>query len=295
MLQFLKFDAKMTKIKFICFEINMITLNPNAKFSYNLVRGSNQARREFVSRMNEKFFDAFVSRVNKQGIRLQDIRDIYKQILPECKSIELKKLNSQNYCGASGYTYDSNNQVTGVTLEVPVRCSRIHVEDFITLMHENTHVLATLANPKHTILTQKMHKDGKYTVNYDRWYGGVLYAKEELSDSYKTDSLRKMVKSASLMFLSGKPLSDKIHYVQDARYELEQEQLAYEEEVKYARKLKELGFEVAEEDLQNSDAEYFFSEKIEVLKELLAEYIQKARKNIAERNERKRCRASYYA
>ena len=91
MLQFLKFDTKITNFLFRLFSTNMITITPNAKFSYNLVKGANQARNQFVSNLNEKFFDAFCSQINNKNLRLKDIKKIYEELLPEPKKIEVKR------------------------------------------------------------------------------------------------------------------------------------------------------------------------------------------------------------
>ena len=265
----------------------MITLNPNTKFSYNLIRGSNQAREKFVSKLNEQVFDAFFSQINTSNLRAKDIKRIYEKLLPEPKKIEVKRYKGDKFCGASDYIYDSNDNISGITLEIPITNSKVAAEDLVTIMHENTHVLATLANPKQTALTQKLYKEGKYSSAFDTWYDKVLYTHEEISPSYSIKSMSTKIVEATQDFLFGKNCKDKIHLLQDARYLLEQELFAHNEEHKFAQKLKKMGIDIRENELEDADSYYMFSEKIKILKQLITEELQKARKKIQEKNERK--------
>ena len=88
-------------------------------------------------------------------------------------------------------------------------------------------------------------------------------------------------------------VKDKVYLLQDARYQLEQELTAYNEQLKYAHRLKAMGREVDEEHLENFDDFFLFTPKINILKIMISEYIAKARKKIAEKNKRKERNSSF--
>lgn len=69
----------------------------------------------------------------------------------------------------------------------------------------------------------------------------------------------------------------------DARYELEQEQNAHAEQLRFAKKLKSLGRVVERDDLEDYDRVYLFTEKINVLKKILREILTNERKELAEK------------
>ncbi len=100
---------------------------------------------------------------------------------------------------------------------------------------------------------------------------------------YNKESILEVVKEKTKEFLKGKSNSDKILHLQDARYELEQEQHAYSEQLKYAKKLKDNGEEVSGQDLIDYEPIYMFSEKIQLLKEMIFNLISEERKKLAKK------------
>ena len=200
--------------------------------------------------------------------------------MPQRKNIKILPFDASNkYAGASDYIYDSNSNIIGMTLELPVRRSKISPSTIVTLMHENTHVLETLSNPKHTSLTQKMTKRGMYNDNYDRWFNSVLYSPENIEVTDKNSILSKVrVKTEDFLRVSN--IKDRILYLQDARYQLEQEKNAYLEQLKYAKKISKKGINLQKDDLEDFDKVYMFTEKIKLLKEMTCELISRERKKI---------------
>ncbi|MBQ7764440.1 hypothetical protein IJ384_03610 [bacterium] len=258
----------------------MNKIHPNATFSYNLIKGSLEKRRQLVSELNERFFDSIQQSINSgKRTKLGDLKKIYQEILPEKKNILISKINSNSiFAGASNYTYDDySGDITGVTIEIPIKNSRIEMKSLPTIMHENTHVLTTLAQPKHTALTQKLNKQGLLRNDYDNWYQDYLYKEENINEDYSENDMITNIIEATKKFLSGKSLKDKIHYLQDARYQLEQEVDAYAEELKFAKRLEQVGIKLDEEDLINGNEIYLFKTKIDILKKMIADLISKKR------------------
>ena len=104
----------------------------------------------------------------------------------------------------------------------------------------------------------------------------------DLKDEYMLEKFKEAV----LNFLKHKNCYEKINFLQDTRYLLEEEAFAYSEEVKYARKLKDMGYDISIDNLCNFNYIYYFKEKAEVLKELAFEIITKKRKQIALQNKK---------
>ena len=267
----------------------MNVVSTNAKFSYNYIKGSIKSRRKLVSGLNEQFFDSFFKLSENKKVSAKDLKQIFLKLLPERKYIEIKKFKlCDNHLAASDYVYNEDNgNILGLTLELPFLNSKLQTFDIPTLMHETTHVLATLANPKHTVLTQKLNKVGKYSNSYDNWYQKVLYTDEKITEHYTVKDMLESVKESTLHFLEGKTSRDKIDFLQDARYQLEQELDAHNEQLKFARKLKDMGLEVNKEDLIDENKFFFFSEKIELLNKMLFDVINKVRQKNAAKIKRK--------
>ncbi len=260
----------------------MLKVSPDVKFSYNYIKGSASDRKKIVSLLNEKLFDDLKLMHADSKISINEFKSIYKRHLPEKKKIEIKSLKElKDFCGASAYLYDSRNYISGMTLEIPTKRSKISKDSLVTIIHENTHVLDTLSNPKHTALTQKLYREGKYDTKRDNWFINVLYNNEGLNADKKI--VLDNVNERTLNFLKGKSNSDKILHLQDARYELEQEQHAYSEQLKYAKKLKDMGEEVSEKDLVDYEPLYMFSEKLKLLKEMTFKFISEERNKIAKK------------
>lgn len=56
----------------------------SVKFSYNISKGSIQDRKELVSRLNDKFFDAFMElSTDNKKMKLKNLSNLYGKILPE--------------------------------------------------------------------------------------------------------------------------------------------------------------------------------------------------------------------
>lgn len=262
----------------------MIKLNPNVRFSYKLTRGTNESRRQLVSKLNEKFFDSFYVMMQNGKVRLNDLKKVYAEILPENKKVDIKKLKNNTFAyGASDFVYDDNDNIIGLTLELPLERGVLTSKILPTLMHETTHVLSTLANPKQTALTQKLHLAGKFSGFYNKWFSDFLYCKEDINDNYTLKDMRERVLKGTKKLFSGMSIKDKIAYLQDARYQLEEEKDAFREQLKFAKKIVDLGGDVEKEDLLDEDKTFRISEKIDILKELLSDVLEKRHKKNLEK------------
>ena len=63
----------------------------SVKFSYNISKGSIQDRKELVSRLNDKFFDAFLElSVDNKKMKLKNLLNLYGKKKKEKKNIKIK-------------------------------------------------------------------------------------------------------------------------------------------------------------------------------------------------------------
>lgn len=260
----------------------------SVKFSYNISKGSIQDRKELVSRLNDKFFDAFIElSSDDKKMKLKNISKLYGKLLPEKKNIKVNSLSKKykDCDGASDYIYDEMGNLQGVTLEIPTNMFGKSKASLVTIMHENTHVLDTLVQPKHTALFQKMVINGKYTTARDNWFQNELYISENVSSSDTVNIKKRMeeIERLTRKLIKKKSIQDKIDYLNDARYELEQEQNAHAEQLRFAKKLKSLGRVVERDDLEDYDRVYLFTEKINVLKKILREILTNEREELAKK------------
>ena len=277
----------------------MTSLCNNVKFSYNLIKGSVRQRKKFVSQTNEKMFEAFYTEL-KNNCSFSKFKKVYARTIPEYKEVKISKFQEDKYaCAAQDYIYDENKGILGLTLEIPTqkpknifkqilktilnpRYTEISKEKLIDIMHENTHVLDTLANPKQTALTQKLYLGGKYNKRRNKLYDYSLYKKEGMCvQKIKPKKVLGRVKKETMKFLADKSVEEQIAHLQDMRYQLEQERHAYAEERKYAEILKSRGEKVLPCYLQDCDKLYLFTEKIEFLKSLAFKLIKKERMRLA--------------
>lgn len=263
-------------------------VNSAVKFSYNITKGSIADRQKLVSKLNEEFFYSFQDLFLKGSPKLKEIKDVYKKILPERKRIKVLSLkNSEDTDGEVNYIYGLQKGIKGQTLELPTKKSRVSVANFVVLMHENTHIIEVLTKPKTTALAQKLYLNGMYNKKRNDWFEGSLYVDENVTKEEEVQYILERVKDKTEHFL--KPYSNlkKIMYLQDARYQLESEQLAYYEQYKYALKLSKLGYKINTNDLIDCEKLYFFSEKISLLKKMIVELIKKEREKIHKANLKK--------
>jgi hypothetical protein len=266
----------------------MIKYAPKAvKFSLSVSKGSPQKRFNSVSHLNEVVFENMCKNYDNKShaVPLQDAKDALFNVMPEKKHIAIQKFNRQrtsSTLGESDYIYGENDALIGQSISIQVEHKQIPERAIPIFMHELTHVWDNFFNPKYTARSSKFTEKGLSTPAYDRWYDGVLYNDEKFSDNSEKNKILDNVRKSTKKFLSRQKDEDKLDVLQNARYYLESERDAYSQEYRYATKLKE-----NHKDFQEGDAEYLspdnflFNEKIQILKEVGAEIIQKARQTHA--------------
>jgi hypothetical protein len=104
-----------------------------------------------------------------------------------------------------------------------------------------------------------------------------LYHKEIFDTVEEKKEILQDRRKSVEKFLEGRPLEDKIDYIQDLRNDMLTEYKAYSNEKRIANKMYDFGYEIYPSDLKNKADLYMFKDKAEMLKQLGIEIIQKER------------------
>lgn len=257
----------------------MVNVEPSVKFSYNLIKGSVESRRKFASELNNKIFNYLLPVFEKRKVNINYLDKIYTPLLPEPKYIRIKGLEHANrdiFCGQSGYI-EEHGITKGLTIELLTRKSKVSNIDFVTFMHENTHVLDTLTNPKHTARAINLNYADDRFIPINNWYDNVMYHEEKFKNLHSKKQIIKNIHKKTEKALKDFSRIEKINILQDTRYTLEQEYNAYEEQLKYAKILFKIKRPIDKFDLKNYSKKYMFKEKIAILKNTIYKLIHEER------------------
>jgi hypothetical protein len=260
----------------------------SVKFSLNVSRGTVAQRRNLMSNVNQNFYNELISNVGNDSkmISSDSLSKVMSKSIPEHKKITLKKMEKSMAKTQDGYSdllYDDDDKIIGQAIFLPFEHGSVKREVLPTIMHELTHAVDNLANPKYVARANKLEDKNLFTNKYDKLYQTVLYNKETFHNETEKKEAIDNVKGKVLNFLSGKNSSDRVDLVQNMRYYLESERNAYEEQLKYAKQMQKNSQKVLKEDLVDYNQIYLFQEKIDMLKEIGFDIIQSARKRFAKK------------
>lgn len=266
------------------------------KFSYNISKGSEKSRQKLISKYNKQIFNKLEKSFKGNHISVEDVQKAIDSVLPEKKNIKILQLSAREKCeqvGCSNFIYDKKNNIIGQTIELSIKNNKISLGRLNVLMHELTHVIDALLNPKTTSRISKMYKRCTYTEELTNIIGKKLYNHEDIENSSsffkhgifincKKKQILQKRKKEILNFLKGNTVQNKIDYVQEMKNTLIAERNAYTEEKKYIRILtKKYKIHISKfcgiKDIKN----YLFDEKIKMLKEIGRKIIAKERKEHA--------------
>lgn len=261
----------------------VLPLSPQVKFSYNIVKGSPEARRRMASRLNEAFFQAAHPKIENDKISMTDFEQAFQSVMPQKVNVVVKKLRSWfgGYDGLSQYIYNKDDEIVGQTIEISARKGMIKSKALPVAFHESRHAIDVLVNPKYTARVIAMENAGLYTKSYERLYNKHLYNYEDCYTLQGKIDRLKSIEKKIWKFLNGKPVEDRINCIQDMRYSLETESNAFGDTAKYARKLRQRNYDIREDDLVDDRRDYMFAEKIALLKKIGFEIIQAERERMA--------------
>ena len=243
----------------------MLKVLPSAKFPLKdfTGKGSYKERLEYAKILNAQF-NELVQQNRKDGqITRFEYTKLLKNFIPNIKIKVGSDLRGFLVKGNAYLTPWCNNydEVMGMDLHIPHRKNSYGLkvfdkkDDYIST-HETFHLFASLANPKHTARIDMS------TTDYN-FYNAYIYT--NLHKNFKYKERREWEKGLK-RYLDLKSSESAINFLQDCRYRLIEENLAYKEGEKFSEK----------EFKTNKN--YFFEEKVKIIEKLLYKTIKKARK-----------------
>ena len=253
---------------------------PNTKFSYNLSRGAIPEKLKYCDEYNQRIFKRILQLYDsKTSCGIGVIKNSYNKFLPENKNIEISPLQARDYDEYGGGTRveEISNCLIGYSIEMPVNTKRkLNILELPAFMHESTHVLDYLFNPKYIMNYRKMCEKNIFENDYFKIYEKWFYNTEEMLINNKKDMLRK-AEEETRTALQEVPHEEKMIFLNYIKYSMQMEKHAYEQGVKFAESLLKLKKPVDKESLDDYGKRLCFKEKIDIINRLIKEELESKR------------------
>lgn len=255
----------------------MISLvRPEVKFSQSIVKGSPKDRHKMVEEISDKIFTALSGKAKNDKIMIDDIYSAMEKFFPEKKNIKIISLKKSRSKHSSLDYIEKNGEYIGQEIAVPINKRKLPLKFLPIYMHELTHALDILCNPKVTGRTRIMERKKLYDKGYDTCFEKTLYNWEEYTNNKEKEQILEQRKNELKNWLSKKTLEEKVNYIQDLRNYIISEINAYSAERKYALAMTKKGQTVAQESIEPTD-HYLFKEKLDLLNKIAISLIDKAK------------------
>ena len=259
----------------------MIKLSPNTKFSNNIARGTIKQRKKLAEELNTKVFQRMLQLYgNKDSYGIDAIKNNYNSLLPERKNIRITALPQKDcidYSGSVIVDENGENVLSGYLMEIPAnKKKKLSITDLSNFMHESTHILDYLLNPKYIANYRHMCEKNIYEKRYFDIYNKYFFNTEDMQNNDKNTML-KLAEEKTREGLRRVSHSEKIIFLNYMKYSLEMENHAYNQDVFYAKLLQKLGKKVDEECLEDHNTYMAFPEKIKIINKLIKEELDKLR------------------
>lgn len=258
----------------------MIKLSPNTRFSSYIAQGSISARYKTTEKLNKKVFRRMLKLYEKNDLcSIAVIKNSYNDILPEHKNIKITQLPLKDYndCGASTDVEEIKGCITGYSIELPTdKMKKFKITDLSYFMHESTHILDYLLNPKYIANYRQMCikkiYDKKYFSLYEKYFENpTIMLKSDKNQLLKTAEIETRRKLKKI------PSEEKLVFLNFIKYSLEMEHHAYSQDIIYAKLLQKLGKSIERKNLIDYNQNMAYPEKIEIINKLIKEEIKKNR------------------
>ena len=275
-----------------------ITIPHTVKFSYKYSRGSYSDSVKYAQNIINDTISEFIDIGYPETISINKIKKIIKKVLPEKKRIDIKPINKNNpnICGSQDYLSKKNNitmkdSYVGFIINLPINNGQFQLINLPIFIHEFTHVLNSLFTPKYTAQLFKsesvVNRISCYANNipsfskqYDSCYSKTLYLKEDFTSKDEIPSIIRRHRKELTRLLRGRTSKEKIVILQNYRYFLQSEKCAYESEQSLYTLLSKYGLKCDDKLLELDSSKYLLDEKIQMLKDMCYEEIQKVRNDL---------------
>lgn len=260
----------------------MIKLSQNMRFSHNISRGTIKSRIKTADELNGKVFQKVLQLYGrKENCGINAVKGGLNSVLPERKNVQILPMahrDSDEFSGSVDIEEEKTNILTGYTIKLPVdKKKKFCVIDLSQLMHESTHILDYLLNPKYIANYRQMCERNIYDKKYFDLYENYFYNPDGMRDNDKQKML-ELAEKETRKGLRRVPHKDRIIFLNYVKYSMEMEYHAYSQDLKYARILQKLGKPVNEADLKNFNDFMAFPEKIKLVNKLIKEELDNLRK-----------------
>ena len=262
------------------FIVNMRIHPRLTKFSSAYTKGSLAQRFAFADKINEKIFGNTVKlyRGKRRNYPAEIIEECYNFCTPENKNILFEPVNFPHADKYTGCTeiIEKMGMYAGFVIELPFVGNRnINIKLLPTFMHESTHVLDFMLNPKFLKNDLDMTNSSLRTECvdfYEKFFYKFIGNTPELT--------LETAYNETVKFLKKIPDYMKITFLNYMRYNMQMEMHAYSQDTHYARILKKLGKPVGKGELEDYNKTILYSEKIKIVEKLLAQTIKKEREKL---------------
>lgn len=254
------------------------------KFSSAYTKGTLAQRFALTDKINQKIFGNTVKlyQGKRKNYPVEIIEDCYNFCTPENKGIiisPLKECDEQDLAGGTKIM-EKMGMYAGYVMELPVtKSDKLNIKTLPALMHESTHVLDFLLNPKF-IRTEREFFETPLNKEFMTFYEKFFY--NEAEENIKPEDTLNIAKHATSEFVKILPFKMKLIFLKFMRYSMQMEEHAYKQDYHYAKILKKLGKKVDKDDLSDFGRELMFAEKIKIVEKILADAIKEERNKIKE-------------
>lgn len=226
-------------------------------------KGSYQERIEYAKNLNNQLYQALQAKRFEGVLSVDEYKNTLKKVLPENIKFNFKTYVKKFLGHDDAYVsmiINNYDEAEKFEIQIPSRKNVsgeriIDKRDDKLSMHETFHLFFEMANPKHIVRCDFNDTEYKF---YQNW----IYNRD-----YSKFNLKKKIewKRGLNEFLANKKKEKQIDFLQNSRYRLIEEKLAYKEGEKYGK------------DNCMSEA-FHFDEKIKIIEKMLYKTIKKARK-----------------
>lgn len=256
------------------------------KFSSVYTKGSLAKRFAMTEKINQKIFGntAKLYPDKKRNYPVEIIEQCYNFCLPEEKYIMISPLNiSKDSDFAGGTTImEKMGMYVGYLMQIPLtQNNKINIKTLPTLMHESTHVLDFLLNPKFVRNDLNISNNPQFD-QFAKFYDHFFY--KITDENNNPEEILKTANNETKKFIKDLPAKLKISFLNFIRYSLQMEEHAYKQDLHYAKILKKLGKPVDSEELVNYNKLLLLPEKLRIAEELLAKTIKEERSKLKTTN-----------
>ena len=256
----------------------MIKLSSNIRFSPNISRGSVLFRKKLTEELNTKVFQSMLKLYEKKNdCGIEVVKSRYNSVLPERKNVQIVPLplgDCDSYGGGVCIEESREDFLSGYSIEVPTnKKKKLNVSLLSAFMHESTHILDYLLNPKYVANYRQMCEKKIYDKEYFKIYERYFYNTDDMMHNDK-EKMLMLAEEETRKALRRVQFDKKIVFLNYMKYSMEMEYHAYNQDILYAKLLQKLGKPIDSECLGDYNKYLAFPEKIEIINKLIREAIE---------------------